>query len=284
VTVFLVVPTLAVLAGCGHVVVVPVAQDDFADAYAAAECSALAGCCTADGLLPGSACTSAVRAEIEVALDGATSAGAVYDPRTARACIDAIGAFFAACDVKLGPVQLPTVCSQVFTNKTTPPGAPCTSKWQCADGPSAEGACISSTSASGTIPPRCEQIVWLAEGADCRQSMPPPNTQRWCAASLVCNDELGGTCEKRTLLGEPCVAAVELGMGDDCAMGLVCDLFASKTCVPAKKAGDACTAIDQCQDFGCWASATAGVGIPPGEVGTCQSLTSGWFPFACQAP
>jgi hypothetical protein len=90
-------------------------------------------------------------------------------------------------------------------------------------------------------------------------------------------------CRARTQLGEPCLAAVEPGMGDDCELGLVCDRLASKTCVPAKKPGEACTAIEQCQDFECWAGAT-GIGIAPGEVGTCQSLTSVWFPFACQAP
>jgi hypothetical protein len=85
VTILLVIPALAVLAGCGHVAIAPVAQDDFADAYAAAECSALAGCCKTDGLLPASACVSTVSAQTRIQVEGATNAGAVYDSSTAGA-------------------------------------------------------------------------------------------------------------------------------------------------------------------------------------------------------
>jgi hypothetical protein len=260
----------------------PVPQANFAEAYAAAECSALAGCCAAVGLRPAAGCVSTVAARIQGEVAGAVNAGAVYDATTAGACVAAVGALFAQCTVKLGGYALPDVCSQVFTHKPTPPGGSCASSWQCADGLSARGQCSSFTSATGTTPLACEQIVYVSQGEDCIQKQ-PPNTRLVCRPPSFCDfgGKRGGVCLPRSQLGQPCLAAVLTGEGDDCDLGLVCDRLGSKVCVSASQPGAPCTIAEQCEGFACGQPRP---GSPPVPPRTCQPLVVQWFPFACDGP
>lgn len=80
----------------------------------------------------------------------------------------------------------------------------------------------------------------------------------WRAQAGHFSRALKPACMERVTLGQPCDGK----QGDPCVAGATCDRLGTKTCVPAKKTGEACTAIEECEGYEC-------------EGGRC--VPTGWF-------
>lgn len=231
----------------------PLEAAGFAAAYAHAYCGTLGGCCAGLGQQPASSCEATVASQVQADMDGATSAGAVYDGGGARRCVDALAAL--ACPMlKTSVFLMPAECEQIFNDKPTAKGSPCSSRWQCADAPPAGGRCKLQ---------KCVLEIPVDPGAACVPSMPSPNEYLACK---FCESETG-VCWALGELGEPCITGQN--WGDTCVPGALCDRVHTKTCVKPKAVGEVCNSVEECEGLAC-------------KDGRCQSIL--WVPDGVCAP
>lgn len=260
----LLLPLAASLAFCscgGNVVVDPPALEaaGFAAAYAHAYCSTFGGCCAGMGRAPASGCEPEIASKIQADVDGSTSAGAVFDSDAARRCIEALEAT-ACLTVKTAWLVVPDACEQIFKHKPTATGSLCSSRWECADAPPAQGRCEPFTAKGDS---KCVLSTQVDPGASCLPTMPAPNEYLSCR---FCESETG-ICWALGELGEPCVTGQN--WGDTCVPGALCDRVHTKTCVKPKAVGEACDSVEECEGLAC-------------EEGHCQPIL--WAPDAACTP
>lgn len=238
--------TVAMLAGCGRLETSPATIDapQFPGAYAAAACRTFAPCCATYGDTPASDCESRQRDEIQAELDRALQLGARYDPVAAARCIDELTDILASCPT-YKTAGYAESCSAAFTDKPTPPGAACSSRWECADDGAIRRTCWLSSSPDGTkTQMSCGNEMRLGLGDRCVDVQ-----DDGCKRPLFCDYNGSGTCRPYARLGEPCVTGSNFG--DTCAPGATCDRQGSKMCVAAKKPGEPCVAQEECEGLRC---------------------------------
>ena len=239
-------------AGCDATVSAPAAaptEGELAARYAGARGDGIDHCCALAGYAGSNPdCAAAVQSSIEEEIAAGKAAGATYDPEAAAACIADLAALVQRCPTnkEVLAATRPGPCDRVFTGGTTPPGAPCVSRWECADAPEGRGACVTTWTASGTES-RCGALIDASAGDPCGVESSLPVVMD-CEGDLWCEEKLTPpACVERIALGQPCDGK----HGDPCVAGATCDRLGTKTCVPAKKTGEACTAIEECEGYEC---------------------------------
>ncbi|MFO0671004.1 MAG: hypothetical protein U0235_15465 [Polyangiaceae bacterium] len=113
-----------------------ITAERFPSAYAQALCGSLQHCCDENQVAENFAsCTSGWKSYVEKLL-GATAALTNYEPRTAKACVDAIrAAGSVSCQPIPGSISdARATCAQIFVGKK-PIGAACSTAAECAPRP-----------------------------------------------------------------------------------------------------------------------------------------------------
>lgn len=227
----------------------------FLDAYAAAACGALAGCCTASSFAyDQAACVASFRGTY-LGLVEKAGCGAAYVPARGAACLAALSPTKAYCaSGSLFPGTAKDDCRAALVG-TSAPGEPCTTILDCAPWPGANVTCLS----SNAKPSFCQAEQQQALGASC-EPFSEAAFEKDCASGLYCDLGATKTCKKIGAEGEPCSAAT-----DACQSGLWC---VGGTCVAGTaKAGEACdgptpaTAASRCAS-GLWCAQHVCVPVP----------------------
>jgi hypothetical protein len=213
----------------------PVAIADYAAEYASAVCDSVAACCQASpyGWDEGG-CLSATKA-ISSGYEAVLSVGGVkWDAEAAGTCIAYVRRNYAGCPPP-PDLDMDRVCANLFVG-SKPPGAPCTSQYQCATPAKGEARCLPFATDGGG------SLVCMVN---------PSNYDR---------GKLGDPCHQScnyTPIGISCDGSTWKDPSDPSAVtdvpltcykndGLRCD-SSTGTCVPLAKSGEACSGSADCE-------------------------------------
>lgn len=231
-----------------------ISADLFPSAYAQALCGSLQHCCDENQVaLNFATCTEGWKAYVQTLLSGPSEL-TNYDPRAAKACVDAIRtASGVSCQPVAGSISdARATCLGIFVGRKAI-GQPCATAAECAPDPSGgRVACEASPNATegGVLPlsvvirdlaitsPVCVLVPSAEEGAPCL--IDPNSVQSNCGEDLYC-DPTTTTCIQLGTIGASCVAG-------SCAPGGICATSGTNAgkCVPTSALGGACAALSDC--------------------------------------
>ena len=259
-----------------------ITAERFPSAYAQALCGSLQHCCDENQVAENFAsCTSGWKSYVEKLL-GATAALTNYEPRTAKACVDAIrAAGSVSCQPIPGSISdARATCAQIFVGKK-PIGAACSTAAECAPDPGGKAVVCAVPPEkldAGVLPlsvrpfaitaPVCTLSgaasvpggPCLVDAANVRSNCDPasycePKTQKCTPLGVVGADCIpgscapGGVCATSGTNAGKCVPASPLGgpcsAPNECDPTSRCDI-GTKTCVQKKESGQPCTDDSEC--------------------------------------
>jgi len=276
-------------AGCGNSLAsIYIPADRFPAAYAEALCTSLQHCCDENAVsFNYNTCTAGWKSLIGQRFSDPNSAAlANYDPKAATTCVAQVrDARATSCAPEPGSISAARdTCQQIFTGKK-PPGAACNSSAECAPQDGALVSCSplpAGADGGGQLPlalplgePICVAVAVPQQGAPC--TVNPPHG---CEGGDKLYCEPGGlTCQPQSDVGGPCAPAVPasclptgycvasgpsaslcaavLPQGSGCTdstqcdTSSVCDLKATKTCVPRGATGTSCQVGTDCASGSC---------------------------------
>lgn len=211
-----------------------IAEPDYPDAVAHASCDGIGRCCKLAGYHAAkNGCVAQTRSATASLAAEARQHGAHYDGVAAARCVAQVRRAIEQC-LPFKEIDR-SGCGGVYSGGDLPTGSPCTANGQCVPGDSCYGA-------GGSVGFTCLRHAIVGNGEACGWSA---NEIIECRAGLICRN---GTCQPWLPLGTPCPDGA---VGDMCAPGAVCDFDGSKTCVPARAVGSACTDATQCEGYAC---------------------------------
>ena len=225
----------------GHGQAATVAREDFVEAWAAAVCESLRGCCQAmSAPYDAQGCKDlmigGLGEDLAVAVN---SSKAEYDSAQAATCIAQGKEFAAGCGATT--VSAPAACDKVFQG-TVPAGGACTASEECAAPAGGTAHCemtdeftgVCMAEARGALGDPCSSTCSSGEGGGfcsgfAGPAAPPapgaPNSTS--SASATCHQEDGLYCNAETMLceaslsiGSPCTDALECATGAACLQGV----------------------------------------------------------------
>ena len=227
----------------------------FPAAYAQALCGSLEHCCSENGIAANyAACSSGWKAYVEQLLAG-PSALVNYEPRKAKACVDAVRAAGAvSCDPVPGSISdARDTCLQIFAGKK-PLGAPCSAAAECATLPeggrvgceippddAVDAGVLPLNAAIGAIAaktPVCTLLGEAGPGVPCLVSA--ASVRGSCGEDLFCDPKVQ-KCAPKGAVGAPCIPG-------SCAAGGACAAGGPNAglCVPTSPIGGPCATPEEC--------------------------------------
>ncbi len=227
----------------------PIPEDQFVHAWTTAHCNAIEPCCVLAGYKRASAtCTEVWKASLATEIKAARSANAVYDGAAAAVCVNALQAVARSCPTgkQFAWTKL-EACDRVYAHGTTPVGAHCETRWECAPGANERAKCESSVTPDGQQISACLSFRYEEGGlgAACSYETPPHESPYWhsCQPRLNC---VASRCTPLPGRGEACSSV----MGDDCDIGSVCRID-TRTCGAPIPVGGTCISLYECETYEC---------------------------------